>query len=41
MSADFAVGEALIYGDYYYMKALTRLYESGGPQGIAAPDDHP
>jgi hypothetical protein len=37
-TADFAVGEALTYGDYchYYMQALTRLYESGGPQGIAA-----
>jgi unsaturated chondroitin disaccharide hydrolase len=27
LTADFAVGEALIYGDYYYMQALTRLYE--------------
>jgi acyl dehydratase len=27
LSADFAVGEALIYGDYYYMQALTRLFD--------------
>ena len=28
MAADFAVDEALIYGDYYYMQALTHLHES-------------
>ena len=27
LAADFAVGEALIYGDYYYMEALLRLHE--------------
>lgn len=27
LGADFAVGEALIYGDYYYMEALHRLQE--------------
>ncbi|WP_270889213.1 glycoside hydrolase family 88 protein [Pedococcus sp. 5OH_020] len=27
LAADFAVGEALIYGDYYYMEALQRLQE--------------
>jgi unsaturated chondroitin disaccharide hydrolase len=25
-AADFAVGEALVYGDYYYMEALQRLH---------------
>jgi unsaturated chondroitin disaccharide hydrolase len=28
LAADFAVDEALIYGDYYYMQALTRLHGS-------------
>jgi unsaturated chondroitin disaccharide hydrolase len=27
LTAGFAVDEALIYGDYYYMQALTRLHE--------------
>jgi unsaturated chondroitin disaccharide hydrolase len=31
LAADFAVGEALIYGDYYYMEALVRLHESATP----------
>ena len=27
LAAGFAVDEALIYGDYYYMRALTHLHE--------------
>lgn len=36
LAADFAVDEALIYGDYYYMQALTRLQEWQAPSPLTA-----
>jgi unsaturated chondroitin disaccharide hydrolase len=36
LAVDFAVDEALIYGDYYYMQALTRLHELQAPSPLTA-----